>query len=299
MALKTLGASGSGYTSDAVRAVNYVTMMRTQFDVNVRVINASWGGTGYSVALDSAIRASADAGILFVSAAGNSGTNNDWQPHYPSNYHTSNMISVAASNSNGDLASFSNYGQSTVHIAAPGVAIRSTVIGGGYAQMSGTSMAAPHVAGVAALAFALRPDATMQEVREAILTGGTPLAGLQYVVSSGSQLNALGTLELLVDNGSPVIGSFVAMPDPIRLAQGDAITLVAAGLSDADGQVTQVYFYADTNGNGQWDAAAADLGVHRHTLRYRMRRVEEILDRSLDDPDVRMELWLALKAVEL
>ncbi len=119
MALKFLSAGGSGYTSDAIRAVNYATMMRTTYNVNVRVTSNSWGGGGYSAAMDSAILASGSAGILFVAAAGNDSTNNDVSPHFPSNYDQASILSVAATDHNDALASFSNYGATTVHLGAP------------------------------------------------------------------------------------------------------------------------------------------------------------------------------------
>ena len=86
MPLKFLNSQGPGYLSDAIRAINYATMERTRYGVNVRVMNNSWGGGGFSSAMQTAIQAASDAGILFVAAAGNSGTNNDASPHYPANY---------------------------------------------------------------------------------------------------------------------------------------------------------------------------------------------------------------------
>ena len=161
MPLKFLDANGSGYLSDAIEAINYATMERTVYGVNVRVDNCSWGGGGFSAAMQSAIQAAGNAGILVVTAAGNSGTNNDTSPQYPANYNLPNVISVAASTQNNQLASFSNYGATTVDIAAPGVSIYSTTPNNTYSTYSGTSMATPHVSAVAALAWALDPNATV------------------------------------------------------------------------------------------------------------------------------------------
>ncbi|OHB69193.1 MAG: hypothetical protein A2V70_02155 [Planctomycetes bacterium RBG_13_63_9] len=213
MALKFLSSSGSGSLSDAVRAVNYATMMRTTYGVNIRVTSNSWGGGSYSQSMYDAIAASGQAGIMFVAAAGNSGTNNDSSPHYPSSYSLDSVIAVAASDNRDNLASFSCYGASSVDLAAPGVSIYSTVAGGGYAYYNGTSMATPHVSGVAALAWSVDPGATVAEIRAAILGGVDAKASLSGKVATGGRLNARGTLELLgmnVAGSSPADGSVVS-----------------------------------------------------------------------------------------
>ncbi|MHC4176687.1 MAG: S8 family serine peptidase [Planctomycetota bacterium] len=261
MGLKFLSAGGSGYTSDAVRAVNYATMMRTSYGVNVRVTNNSWGGGGYSSALDDAIGASGDAGILFVAAAGNNGANNDAYPHYPSNYDLPNVLSVAATDHNDNLAYFSNYGASSVHLAAPGVSVYSTVPGAGYASYSGTSMATPHVAGVAALAWSVAPDASVAEVRAALLQGTDSLAALDGKVTTGGRLNALGAVQFLVSDGPrvPIVSSLSASPNFITA--GTATTLTAQGVIDLDGTVTSVSFYEDSNADGQFDVGDQLIGT--------------------------------------
>ena len=180
-------------------------MMRSRYGVNVRVINASWGGTIASAALENAIQAAGNAGILFVAAAGNSSQTSDVDPQYPAAYQLPNMLSVAATDSNDNLAWFSNYGPNSVNLAAPGVGIVSTVPGNRYASLSGTSMATPYVSGVAALAWSVDPDATVAQVRNAILEGVDPLASLQGKVTSGGRLDAFKTLSLLT--GSTQSGS--------------------------------------------------------------------------------------------
>lgn len=189
MPLKFLGRGGFGTTKNAIEAINYA-IDRKQKGVNVRVINASWGSTSYSRALEDTIRAAGEQGILFVAAAGNSSTDNDKRAHYPSNYDLPNVISVAALDRTDAMASFSNFGAKTVHIAAPGRDIRSTWLGNAYRDASGTSMAAPQVAGVAALILANEPNLSVEKLRERILKAVDKVDSLNGKVSSGGRLNA-------------------------------------------------------------------------------------------------------------
>lgn len=145
MPLKFLDSSGSGATSDAVEAIYYAIAN------GATVINASWGGGSYSAALQDAIVEAYNNGVTFVAAAGNASNNNDNSPTYPANYSIGNLISIAATSDVDNMASFSNYGRSSVDIASPGVGILSTLPNNSYAYASGTSMAAPMVAGIVAL----------------------------------------------------------------------------------------------------------------------------------------------------
>ncbi|MGW8257140.1 MAG: S8 family serine peptidase, partial [Thermoguttaceae bacterium] len=260
MALKFLDSSGAGYVSDAIRAVNYATMMKSRYGVNVCALNNSWGGGGYSSALAAAIEASNNANILFVAAAGNSGTNTDLSAQYPAGYNSANVISVAASDRNDQLASFSCYGATTVDLAAPGVSIYSTVPNNRFAMYSGTSMATPYVTGVAALAWAYKPDATVSEVRSAILQGVDKIASLSGKVASGGRLNAYNTLKLLDANdapAAPILGAFTVNPSSV--VQGSSATLLAQSAANSP-SVSAVYFYRDSNGNGVYDSADALVG---------------------------------------
>lgn len=191
--LKFLGRGGFGSTKNAIEAINYA-IDRKKNGVNIRVINASWGSTQRSQALEDAIRAAGDAGILFVAAAGNNGTDNDRSPHFPSNYDLPNVISVAALDRSDNLANFSNYGLRTVHIAAPGREILSTWLGGDYREASGTSMAAPQVAGVAALILAAEPNMPLPELRRRLLKSVDRIDALKDKVASGGRVNAATAL---------------------------------------------------------------------------------------------------------
>ena len=199
MALKFLDASGSGWDSDAIRAINYATMMRTAYDVNVRVTNSSWGGGSYDAGLLDAINAGGAAGIMFVAAAGNSGQNADTSPSYPAAYNSPAIVSVAATDSTDSLAWFSNYGPTSVDVAAPGVNIISTLPGNRYGMLSGTSMATPHVSGVAALALAVDPSLTVAQLKGRLLDTVDPIPGLSGRTVSGGRLNASAVVNSLVE----------------------------------------------------------------------------------------------------
>lgn len=181
---------GVGYTSNAVRAINYAVAN------GAKVINASWGGSGYSSSLLTAIQNAGNQGVLFVAAAGNNGVNTDASPYYPAAYPASNVISVAAMTNIGTRASFSNYGASSVDLAAPGQTVLSTVPGG-FAYYSGTSMAAPHVSGVVALVRAFRPSWSVSQVKDAILAGVTPNSAFAGITATGGMLNASRPLRWL------------------------------------------------------------------------------------------------------
>ncbi len=193
MPLKFLSASGSGSTSDAIEAIQYAVTMKNA-GVNIKVLSNSWGGGGFSQSLENAISQANSAGILFIAAAGNSASNNDSSPSYPANYNVSNVISVAAIDHNGALASFSNYGVNTVHLAAPGVSILSTIPGSSYASYSGTSMATPHVAGVAGLLAAHASTLTVAQLKERILTTVKTISGLNGSIKYPGTVDAYNAL---------------------------------------------------------------------------------------------------------
>lgn len=198
---KFLGPNG-GSTSGAVLALDYLTMLKTKYGVNIVASNNSWGGGGFSQSLQDAITRGAKAGILFVAAAGNGGAdgigdNNDTTANYPSNYSTTatagyeSVIGVAAIDSTGKLASFSNYGASTVDLGAPGVNVYSTLPFNSYGSYSGTSMATPHVTGAVALYAATHPTATAADIRSAIISSAqaTPTTSLAGKTATGGRLN--------------------------------------------------------------------------------------------------------------
>lgn len=198
---KFLGSTG-GTSANAIKAVDYFTGLKNK-GVNIVATNNSWGGGGFSQALKDAIDRAGVAGILFIAAAGNSGTNNDATASYPSGYTSENIIAVASITSTGGLSSFSQYGATTVDIGAPGSAIWSTVpvasgkgknatVVSGYASYNGTSMATPHVSGAAALYASLNPGATATQIKAAILGQATPTGSLSGKVVTGGRLNVSG-----------------------------------------------------------------------------------------------------------
>lgn len=171
-----------------------------------KVLNNSWGGGASSTAIKDAISRAGKANVLFIAAAGNDANDNDSQPFYPASYTNKNIIAVAAIDSNDALSSFSNYGQSSVHIAAPGSQIYSTMPNGGYDYKSGTSMAAPHVSGAAALVWESSNYATASAlmIKQALLDNARKLPTLASACGSG------GTLDLQFlgpQNSQPKIGA--------------------------------------------------------------------------------------------
>ncbi len=222
MSLKVL-ADGGGSTSDIIRGYNYAVLMR-QRGVNLRVLNNSYGGRGFSQAAQDAIGGLNQAGILFVAAAGNDAVNNFNIPHYPSDYALPNMISVAATTSSDSLASFSNFGTRAVNIGAPGASILSTVpasmnvcgTGSAYCSFSGTSMASPHVAGAAALVCAQYPNIAVEQLRGALLYSGDLTIATLGKTTTDRRLNVFKTLQ--------------------NLATGDATPPAAAGQLRITGQ---------------------------------------------------------------
>lgn len=187
--LRFMNAGGFGSVADALEAINYA-IDRKHAGVNIRVINVSWGLTEHSRALEDVIRKAYEAGILFVAASGSSSTSNDVSPHYPAGYNIGNVISVAATDRNDALAEFSNYGPKSVHLAAPGKDILTTALGNDYEQRSGTSMAAPVVTGVAALALSAHPNLSVDQLRSLLLESVDKLPGLRGKVSTGGRINA-------------------------------------------------------------------------------------------------------------
>lgn len=217
MAVKTMNAGGSGYISDAIDAVYYATRR------GVRLTSNSWGYYGWLQSMKDAIDNAGTSNILFVAAAGNELNDNETNPCYPSSFDSANIISVAATDADDDLAWFSNYGKNTVDLGAPGVGIYSTVptAQGKYASLSGTSMATPHVAGVAALVAAYSPALMAAQIKQRILDNTDRSSTLSGKTVTGGRLNAYKSLSGVVPLEPPAAPSVLtATPYTSRVELG-------------------------------------------------------------------------------
>ncbi len=254
MPLKFLNSEGSGTAADAIAAIEYATQM------GVDIMNNSWGGSEYSEALRLAIVDASNAGIFFVAAAGNSGANSDRSPEYPASFNVPNVISVAATDHFDQLANFSNYGATSVDLAAPGVDILSTLPSAGYGVFSGTSMATPHVSGVLALVLAQYPGITLQVGKTLLLNSVDKLPGLNRRVLSGGRLNAARALE------GPDIIAPSPVPDLAALGvASNSVSLqwTATGDDSTTGTVTNydIRFATSEITDANFDAASRFSGV--------------------------------------
>ncbi|MHC4574805.1 MAG: S8 family serine peptidase [Planctomycetota bacterium] len=183
MALKFLNALGGGWTDDAIEAIEYSVLMGANLSSN------SWGGVTYDQGLKDAIDAAGAAGMLFVAAAGNDNENNDEVPHYPSSYDCESLIAVMSTDPSDSKSWFSNWGAVSVDLAAPGTHILSCKKPNDYQYLSGTSMAAPHVAGACALMWARNPDLGHSEVKAILLDTVDELPALDGLCVTGGRLN--------------------------------------------------------------------------------------------------------------
>lgn len=278
---KFIAADGYGFTDDAVETIEFLVQAKAAFaasnGANIRVLNNSWGGGPFSQALNDAIVLANANGMLFVAAAGNSGSNNDVAPFYPASYGLPNVLAVAATDSLDQLAGFSNRGATSVHLAAPGVNIASTVPGG-YAYLSGTSMATPHVSGAAALVLS-RCSLTTGALRQDLLATVDALGSLAGMVSTSGRLNVDRALRACALPGVPT--GLVAVPGDARVTltwtavsgatsyrvkrsgtSGGPYTVIASGLASptfADSSVTNgvPYFYVVTAVNAAGESGAS------------------------------------------
>ncbi|MBZ5548461.1 MAG: S8 family serine peptidase [Acidobacteriia bacterium] len=219
LACKTDDENGYLYDSAILSCLDYMATMKDR-GVNIVATNNSYGGAFESKAVTDAIREQMKRGILFVAAAGNYGLDNDTIPAYPANTDLPNVLTVAATDYTDGLASFSDYGRHTVHLGAPGVAITSTVPGGGYETWDGTSMATPHVVGAAALLKAYDPAQDWAAIKNRILAGGDPLASMTATIS-GRRLNAYGAMTCA---GQEVLARLQPQRNNVYVAIGETVT---------------------------------------------------------------------------
>jgi subtilisin family serine protease len=221
--LRFLDATGSGTLANAISAIEAAIQIKEAFptEANIQVLSNSWGGPGYSQALAEEIAEAGNAGMLFVAAAGNDGIDLGASPEYPAAYTAPNKIAVAATDNTDALAWFSNYSSTLVDLGAPGVNILSTIRGGQYAELSGTSMATPHVSGAAALVLSVCPLST-SALRQTLISTADPVPGLAFLTVSGSRLNAYRAVHSCAGQGANAGITLTATPSVLSLAPGSS-----------------------------------------------------------------------------
>jgi len=226
MGSKFLDAAGSGTTANAINAIEFAVQAKAAFaatgGANVRVLSNSWGGGAFSQALlDEINRANAND-MLFVAAAGNSISNNDVIPHFPSSYNAPNVVAVAATDNTDSLAFFSNFGPASVHLGAPGMDVLSTTIGGNYAYFSGTSMATPHVSGAAVLVLS-KCALNTASLKTLLLNNVDPIPSLAGRTVTGGRLNVNKAIRACAAPANPDF-ALSAAPASRTVTQGGSTT---------------------------------------------------------------------------
>src|SRR3989441_738236 len=226
MGSKFINASGSGTTANAINALEFAVQTKAAFaatgGANVRVLSNSWGGGAFSQALlDEINRANAND-MLFVAAAGNSGTPNDLFPEYPASYNAPNVVAVAATDNTDSLAFFSNYGPSSVHLGAPGIDVLSTTVGSNYAYLSGTSMATPHVSGAALLVLS-KCALNTASLKTLLLNNVDPIPSLTGLTATGGRLNVSKAIRACAAPANPDF-ALSATPASQTVTQGGSTT---------------------------------------------------------------------------
>lgn len=285
MGIKFLDADGSGTTADAIAAVEFAIAVRDAFaasgGANVRVLSNSWGGPDFSQALLDEVNAANDADILVVAGAGNSSFDNDLLPFYPASFDAQNVIAVAATTSTDQMAWFSNYGPSSVHLGAPGEDILSTTIGNTYAFASGTSMATPHVSGAATLVLS-RCSLDTPSLKETLLGSVDPLPALTGITVSGGRLNINSALH-----------ACTAPPErPAGLTASGSATKVTLAWSSALGALRYNVKRSQASGgpytvvaSGLKTTGYADVSVVNDTTYYYVVSAENNLGESADSDE--------------
>ena len=249
MAVKVFRPNGYGYDSDILEGMEFISDMVDQ-GVNIVAINASYGGGGRSDVMYDAIEELGSKGVVFCASSGNEDNNNDSSPSYPASYDLDNIISVAATDRDDQLASFSNYGANSVDIAAPGVAILSTTPGNNYESWNGTSMAAPHVAGAIALLAANHTQTSVSDRIELLLSSVDTLDSLSGKVATGGRLNIQSAL--IADGGStgenhaPIANA----GENQTLEVGNNVVLDGSHSTDTDGDTLQYQWQFNSKPSG-------------------------------------------------
>jgi len=240
LGFRFLDATGSGTIADAIRAIDAAIQVKEAFpaQANIQVLSNSWGGSGNSQALYEEILEANSAGMLFVAAAGNDGADIGTSPTYPAAYAAPNEIAVAATDNTDALAYFSNYSSTLVDLGAPGVNVLSTIRNSQYEEMSGTSMATPHVSGTAALVLSVCPLSTAA-LKQTLISTADPVPGLAFMTSSGSRLNAYRALHSCAGQSATGSITLTVTPSVLSMAPGNtAVSVVTvAGESGFKGNV--------------------------------------------------------------